>query len=274
MSTVTNRIDALFDGCGKSGQTVFIPFLTAGDPDLETTRRLALAISQRADRANVPVLFEFGFPYSDPIADGAVIQASYTRALAKNVRLAQIFETIKKLRADVPQPFVAMASYSLAQRRGPAAFFADAKTAGFDGLILPDLPVEEAQGSLELANANGLRLIQLVAPTTPASRAEKIVKSTTGFVYLVAVTGITGARDQLPVELPKRIAEIRQMSKVPVCVGFGISRPDHVRLLKGVADGVIVGSAIVSKLANLEPGNDAQIQKLADEIAELFGPLA
>ncbi len=223
-----------------------MPFLTAGDPNLEGTEQLLREVIRHgAD------LVEVGFPYSDPIADGAVIQASYTRALDKGLRIEQIFEAVRRwTRAGFLQetPLVAMLSYSLIHRRGPAAFLEQAQQAGFSGAIVPDLPIEEGEGLAASAKARDFKLIQLVTPTTPRDRAIRIARQSTGFLYCVSVTGITGARDQLPAELRDQLGWLRTQTDLPLCVGFGISKPEHVRMLRDVADGVIVGSAIVRLL--------------------------
>ncbi len=239
-----NPIHHLFSRLRAARRKAFIPFLTAGDPDLEGTGVLLSEVVRRgAD------LVEIGFPYSDPIADGAVIQASYTRALAKGLRLEQIFEAVPGWKAACPHtPLVAMVSYSLVHRRGPAAFLDRAQKAGFSGAIVPDLPVDESQGLVEAARERDFKLIQLVTPTTPRDRAVHIARQSSGFLYCVSVTGITGAREQLPAELHQQLAWLRTQTDLPLCVGFGISKPEHVRLLKDVADGIIVGSAIVRQL--------------------------
>jgi tryptophan synthase alpha chain len=243
-----NAIDALFQRLRAQRRKAFIPFLTAGDPDLETTQRLGRELARCGAS-----LIEVGFPYSDPIADGAVIQASYTRALARGVHVEDVFACARRL-ADSPElkaaevPLAAMVSYSLVHRRGADAFLDQARTAGFSGAIVPDLPIEEAQDLAQLAGARDFKLIQLVTPTTPRERAVRIAQASTGFLYCVSVTGITGERDRLPAELLDQLAWLRTQTDLPLCVGFGISRPEHVQMLRDVADGVIVGSAIVRRL--------------------------
>lgn len=229
-----------------------MPFVTAGDPDLAFTRELLPAAADAgAD------LFEVGFSFSDPIADGPVIQASYTRALEKNLKLADVFATIREvsdawgIRGLTPParpPLVAMASYSLVYRKGPAAFIDAAKAAGLSGAVVPDLPVEEAEEFSKVAKGRDFQPILLVTPTTSPQRAEKVVKACGGFVYVVSVVGITGARESLPSALREQLARLRTMTDLPLCVGFGVSKPEHVRELKEIADGVIVGSAVVKKL--------------------------
>jgi tryptophan synthase alpha chain len=235
-----NPIDRLFERLRSQGRKAFMPFLTAGHPDLEATTVLARELANRgAD------LLEIGFPYSDPIADGPVIQASYTRALARGLQIEDIFSCMRRL--DVPIPLVGMVSYTLVHRRGPEKFVAQSQEAGLSGLIVPDLPVDEAEELTRLAAARDFKLIHLVTPTTPRDRAVRIARSSTGFLYYVSITGITGERASLPAELVDQLKWLRTQTSLPVCVGFGISKPEQVRLLREVADGVIVGSAIVRR---------------------------
>jgi tryptophan synthase alpha chain len=247
-----NPIDALFQRLRAARRAAFMPFVTAGDPDLAFTRELLPAAADAgAD------LFEVGFPFSDPIADGPVIQASYTRALEKGLKLADVFAALKGvsesfanrgLTPPARPPMVAMASYSLLYRKGPAAFIDAAKAAGVSGAVVPDLPVEEAEELSKLAADRDFKLVLLVTPTTSPERAEKVVRACGGFVYVVSVVGITGAREALPGALREQLARLRTMTDLPLCVGFGVSKPQHVRELKDIADGVIVGSAVVKKL--------------------------
>jgi tryptophan synthase alpha chain len=240
-----NPIDSLFRRLRAANRPAFMPFVTAGDPDLAFTRDLLpAAAAAGAD------LFEVGVPFSDPIADGPVIQASYTRALAGKVKLAGVFATLRDVTAgpDWRTPLVSMASYSLMYRKGPAAFMDAARAAGVSGAVVPDVPVEEADELAQLARDRDFKLILLVTPTTAPHRAEKVVRACGGFVYVVSVVGITGTRDALPAALRAQLARLRTMTDLPLCVGFGVSTPEHVRELKEYADGVIVGSAVVKKL--------------------------
>jgi tryptophan synthase alpha chain len=263
---VANAIDALFQRLRSAGRKAFIPFLTGGDPDLAATVRLARALAG----AGASIL-EVGFPYSDPIADGPVIQASYTRVLDRGLRLEDLFRTVAGLAAE-PEfaggqvPRVAMVSYSLIHRRGAAAFLDQARAAGLSGAIVPDLPVEESATLEKLAAERDLKLIQLVTPTTPPERAREIARRSTGFLYCVSVTGITGERDRLPAELLDQLAWLRRQTDLPLCVGFGISRPEHVRMLREVADGVIVGSAVVR---HLEQAGTRPLETTIKEITDL-----
>ena len=266
-----NDIDLLFKRLRAEKRKAFIPFLTAGDPNLDATLHLAQELVNRG--AN---LLEIGFPYSDPIADGSVIQASYTRALDKGIRVDDIFRTVGQL-VDAPAlksrgiPLVAMVSYSLVHHRGPARFLAQARAAGLSGAIVPDLPVEESGELAALAAADDFKLIQLVTPTTPRERAVRIAKASTGFLYCVSVTGITGERSSLPAELPAQLAWLRQQTDLPLCVGFGVSRPEHVRMLRPLVDGVIVGSALVRRL---EQATQRPLAEVTAEIGSLVQSLA
>jgi len=268
-----NAIDQLFQRLRAQKRRAFIPFVTAGDPDLETTARLLQDLPGRGAS-----LIEVGFPYSDPIADGSVIQASYTRALAKNLRIDAIFATVKSVAAAEPfrsqVPLVGMVSYSLVHHRGPEKFIQQAKDAGFSGAIVPDLPVEESESLARLAAARDFKLIQLVTPTTPRDRAVRIAKLSTGFLYYVSVVGITGERARLPADLLEQLRWLRGQTDLPICVGFGISTPEHVAMLRDHVDGVIVGSALVRRLEQigLRPAA-AVIQDIGAHVQTLAGAL-
>lgn len=262
-----NPIDALFRRLRSEGRKAFMPFLTAGDPDLAVTARLVEELAGRGAS-----LFEIGFPYSDPIADGPVVQASYTRALARNLRVDDVFACVQRLAASPALtqrgiPLVGMVSYTLVHRRGPGRFVEQAQAAGLAGAIVPDLPVDEAAALARVAAGRDFKLIQLVTPTTPRERAVQIARTSTGFIYCVSVTGITGERDRLPPELLDQLAWLRTQTDLPLCIGFGISRPEHVRMLREAADGVIVGSALVRRV-------EQAAGRPPDEIARAVGDLA
>jgi tryptophan synthase alpha chain len=262
LDLLMNLIDQLFGNLHAGGRKAFMPFLTAGDPDLTTTERLLNELVARGSD-----LVEIGFPYSDPIADGPVIQASYTRALAHGVKLDRILEFVKRWTQAHPAfPLVAMVSCSIIMRRGPKAFLERARSSGFSGLIVPDLPVEESASLANMCRDHDLKLIQLITPTTPRERAVQIARQSTGFIYYVSVTGITGTRDRLPPELRDQLAWLRTQTDLPICVGFGISKPEHAAMLKDVADGIIVGSAIVRKLDNL---GQRTLEAATAEVGEL-----
>lgn len=226
-------------------QLALMPFLSAGYPDLPTT-----AATIKAIEASGASLIEVGFPFSDPIADGPTIQESYTRALTKKLKLADIYAAIAAARASVSIPLVGMVSHSIVYRQGVEKFVADAKRAGFDALIIPDLPPPEAQATCEKVRAGGLDTVLLVAPTTTPERRKEITSLCSGFVYYLSVSGITGERDQLPPNLAANVKALKAVTDKPVCVGFGISTPTHVAQLSGLADGAIVGSAIVKRMTH------------------------
>jgi tryptophan synthase alpha chain len=256
-----NPVDAMFDRLRTAARKAFLPFITAGDPNLAATAELLTKLpAAGAD------LIEIGFPFSDPIADGPVIQASYTRALDRGFKIDELFATIRKVTAapDFSTPIVGMVSYSLIHRRGAETFVAAAREAGLSGLIVPDLVADEADEFATICRHADCKLILLVTPTTTPERAAKIISLCSGFVYCVSVVGITGERDRLPAELTEQLARLRTLTNLPLCVGFGVSRPEHVRHLKEIADGVIVGSALIKKL---EQGGPAAVVEAVQELS-------
>jgi tryptophan synthase alpha chain len=259
-----SRITDIFHTRRASGHLAFIPFVTAGDPDLATT-----AEAIRTLAASGADLIEVGFPYSDPIADGPVIQSSYTRALNTHVKLKDIFATIKSVSAEVPTPLLAMVSYAIIFRTGPERFVNEAAAAGFAGLIVPDLPGDEAAEFARIVAPTGLALIQLVAPTTPAERLAKILQHASGFVYCIAVAGTTGVREALPGDLTAMLQQLRQQTTLPLAVGFGIGRPEQVRGLRDLADGAIVGSALVRCLEDAATNQAAAQQRFRQLATDL-----
>ena len=238
-----SAIDRLFRDLRESKKKALMPFVTAGDPSIATTEAILRALPDAgAD------LCEVGVPYSDPIADGPVIQASYQRALDSGFRLEQIFELGKQLSAS-SMPRVTMVSYSIIHRVGLQNYVKQAVDAGYAGAIVPDLLVEESAEFAKICGDADFSLIQLVTPTTPRPRQVQIAESTTGFLYYVSVTGITGERSALPTDLTDNVAWLRGETDLPICIGFGISSPETAAQLAPVADGLIVGSAIVRRIA-------------------------
>jgi tryptophan synthase alpha chain len=249
---VTSTIDQTFARTRAAGQMAFMPFITAGDPDMATTVELIeLLAGCGVD------LIEIGFPYSDPIADGPVIQSSYTRALAKRLHVSDIFAGIAELtgRNRSLPPLVAMVSYAIIFRIGSTEFVRQAKAAGFSGVIVPDLPADEAEDMSRQCQAAALNLVELIAPTTTKARTAKILETSKGFLYCISVAGVTGARTDLPAELQEQLAWLKSQTALPLAVGFGVSRPEQVAGLKGLADGVIVGSAIVRHVGRISEEN-------------------
>jgi len=251
----------------KTGGIGLIPFLPAGFPNLETTAATLKAI----DAAGVSAI-EIGFPFSDPIADGPTIQHSYTAALSQKIKVADILAMLRQSASQLSAPLVGMLSYSIVYRHGPEKFFADARSAGISGLIIPDLPPPEANKICRQIRAAGIDTILLVAPTTTTERRREIVELCSGFVYYLSVSGITGAREDLPADLAKNVSELRTMTDRPICVGFGISKPAHITALTGIADGAIVGSAIVKRMTELASSPPAEIAKAIGDYCRSLRP--
>lgn len=263
-----SAIDEKFRELRTTGKKAFIPFVTAGDPSLDLTAQVLRVLCECG-----AAIGEVGIPYSDPIADGPVIQASYTRALNAGVKLKDIFATVSSVSPQLKMPLASMVSYSIIQRIGAEKYIADAQRAGFAGAIVPDLLVEEAAELRELCRAKDFSLIHLVTPTTPAERMLQIAESSTGFLYFVSITGITGERNELPPDLIDKVSWLRERTELPICIGFGISKVEHVKLLAPVADGLIVGSALVRRLT--EDGTPEQrlsgVRSLATDLISAMG---
>lgn len=224
-------------------QIGLMPFVAAGFPDLATT-----AATMRAIDSAGGDLIEVGTPFSDPIADGPTIQEAFVQALAKKVRVDDVLATVAGERPKLRIPLVSMLSYSIVFRYGLPRYLTNARQAGFDAIILPDLPPPEAERVCDQVRSAGLDTVLLVAPTTTIERRKEIAKLSSGFIYYLSVSGITGERDALPADLEAGVRQMRELTDRPVCVGFGISQPKHVKQLQGVADGAIVGSAIVKRM--------------------------
>ncbi|MDA7911877.1 tryptophan synthase subunit alpha [bacterium] len=239
-----SAIDKLFQRLKAEGKKAFMPFVTAGDPNLEFTA----AMLRRLDAEGCH-LAELGIPYSDPIADGPVIQASYTRSLNGGTKLNGIFAMASDVTAEISMPIVTMVSYAIIYRMGIDEYLRQAIAAGISGAIVPDMPVDESDELAAKCKLLDFSLIQLITPTTPRDRAVQIAEQTTGFIYYVSITGITGERTELPSDLADNLKWLRSVTDLPICVGFGISKLEHVEVLKPVADGLIVGSAIVRRIA-------------------------
>ena len=262
-------IEQQFQQLAKNHQKALMPFVTAGDPNLTVTEQAIRAIDQEGCS-----LCEIGFPYSDPIADGPVIQASYTRALEQGTSVADIFAMLSRLSKDVSIPLVGMVSYAIIYRRGVDTFLREAKQAGLSGLIVPDLLVDDAEEIGPRFSAHGINLIQLITPTTSRERALRIAEASSGFLYYVSVTGITGERTALPERLIDEVSWLREQVSLPVCIGFGISQPEHVQRLAPHCDGLIVGSAIVRRLQQADPSQpQAAIDDMRRFLRELKGAL-
>jgi tryptophan synthase alpha chain len=237
-----------------------LPFIPAGYPDLGSMQAILPALEAGGASA-----VEVGIPFSDPIADGPTIQEAFNLALANKVRVKDVFSTVAAVRGRISLPLIAMVSFSIVYRYGLERFVGDARAAGFGGLILPDVPPPEAAGICAQVRSGGLDTILLVSPTTAPERQKEIAGLCSGFVYYLSVSGITGARDELPADLTENVRRLRGMTQVPVCVGFGISQARHVAQLAGVADGAIVGSAFVKKIGQYKQAGSAAMAAAAGE---------
>ncbi|WP_124977734.1 tryptophan synthase subunit alpha [Aphanothece sacrum] len=245
MTSVSDCFQALRD----RGECALIPFITAGDPDLETTAKaLRLLDVSGAD------IIELGVPYSDPLADGPVIQAAATRALGRGVKLEDVLAIVKEVNQDIKTPIILFTYYNPIFYRGIEAFLQQIKAVGVQGLVVPDLPLEEASNLLKPASEMGIEVTLLVAPTSPLERIKAIAAQSQGFIYLVSVTGVTGMRTQVAARVEDLITNLRQVTDKPIGVGFGISQAQQaLQVKKWGADGVIVGSAMVQRLAEGTP---------------------
>lgn len=238
-----NRIDRRFDDLKKEGKKALITFIIAGDPDIDTTYDIVLALEEAgAD------IIELGIPYSDPLADGPTIQASSQRALAKGIKIRDIMNLVMRIREKSDIPIVYLVYYNSVFKYGIEKFLEDSKKAGVDGLIIPDLPLEERKEVLDIADKYEIYLIPLVAPTSK-ERIKAITENGKGFVYCVTLTGVTGAREEIATDLEEYMRLVSSYTSMPKALGFGISGPEMARKLKSLSDGIVVGSAIVERIA-------------------------
>ncbi|MBC7165303.1 MAG: tryptophan synthase subunit alpha [Roseovarius sp.] len=243
------RIDAKFAELHAAGRKAFVSYIMAGDPDMATS----LAVMKGLPGAGVDVI-ELGVPFTDPMADGPTIQLAGQRALAGGMTLSKALDMVAEFRkGDDTTPIVLMGYYNPIYNRGVARFLADATAAGVDGLIVVDLPPEEDEELCLPANAAGLNFIRLATPTTDDKRLPKVLRNTSGFVYYVSITGITGAAAAEAGDVAPEVARIKAQTDLPVIVGFGIRTPETAQGIAGVADGCVVGSAIVGEIAKGRP---------------------
>jgi tryptophan synthase alpha chain len=250
MVSVSSCIEAL----RERGQCALIPFITAGDPDLQTTAKAL----QVLDRSGADVI-ELGVPYSDPLADGPVIQAAATRALHRGTRLEQVLDMLTTVSPQLKAPIILFTYYNPILNRGVDTFLNEIATAGAKGLVVPDLPLEEVDSLLQAASKAGIEVTLLVAPTTPKDRIATIAARSQGFIYLVSVTGVTGMRTQVESRVQELITDLRSVTDKPIGVGFGISQPSQAKqVMEWGADAVIVGSAFVKRLAEGAPEQGLQ----------------
>ena len=259
----TNRIDECFAKLRAEGGTALIPFITAGDPDLETTEAIILAMAESgAD------IIEIGIPFSDPTAEGPTIQRSSKRALDQGTSLRTILQMVARLRDRVAQPLVLMGYANPIHAMGAAAFAKSASEVGVDGIIIPDLTPEDGAPYLDPSRDAGIHPILLAAPTTRQKRLEMLVKETRGFLYYVSLQGVTGARAGLSDGIEKKVRAAQALSATPVCVGFGVGTPKQAQAIGRYADGVVVGSAIVDRIEEAESKGSA-VDDVARFITEL-----
>jgi tryptophan synthase alpha chain len=243
------KISDSFQSLRQNSKCALIPFITAGDPDLATTAKaLKILDSSGAD------MIELGVPYSDPLADGPTIQAAATRALQRGVKLDDVLGLVKDVTPEIKAPIILFTYYNPILNRGIESFLKQIAAAGVQGLVVPDLPLEEAESLIKPAAEIGIEVILLVAPTSPKDRIIAIAKQSQGFIYLVSVTGVTGIRQEVASRVPDLLQQMRAVTDKPIGVGFGISAPEQAKQVKEWgADAVIVGSAFVKRLAEGTP---------------------
>jgi tryptophan synthase alpha chain len=262
-----SRLDATFAALRARRERALVAYFTAGDPSLALTRKLVVEAARRG--ADV---IELGIPFSDPLADGPVVQRATQRALAAGVTLPRVLELVREMRGEVSAPLVFLTYYNPILAFGLKAFCRTSVEAGIDGVIVADLPPEESGPLRSEAMAAGLDLIHLVAPTSTPERMRKIARASEGFVYMVSLTGVTGERTTLAPELTQQLRAFRAITTKPVCVGFGIGTPEQAALVGQLADGVIVGSAIV-RLVEQHASSPELLGRVGDFIAGLKAPL-
>lgn len=238
-----NRIERKFDELKRSHRKAFIVFVTAGYPNLDITRKLILEFA----RVGVDII-ELGIPFSDPLADGPIIQEASQAALKKKINIHHILNLVKRVRKYTDIPICLMTYYNPIFCFGEERFVKKAKASGVDGIIIPDLPPEEGRSLARLATKFNLDTIFFLAPTSTLERIKFVSGFSKGFIYYVSLTGVTGPREELPSDLIDNLRMIKKYTTKPVCVGFGVSKPFHVKQVYRIADGVIVGSAIIKKI--------------------------
>ena len=246
------RIGARFASLAREGRKAFVGFVTAGDPSLDRTVEVALALEE----AGVDVL-ELGVPFSDPLADGPVIQRASERALQKGTSLSMVLDAVRRIRARSDLPLLLFSYVNPLLRYGLDRLATDAAAAGVDGVLVTDLPPEEAGEWIACARRSGLDTVFLAAPTSPEARLKRVADCSRGFVYAVSRTGVTGERDTLSGDASGLVGRLKALTRAPVVLGFGLSTPDQVRAAAAVADGVVVGSAIVRFLEEHPDGDVA-----------------
>lgn len=248
-----NRIEHTFAMARSESRAAFISYVCAGDPDMETSLEVCRTlIGEGTD------ILELGVPFSDPLADGLTNQLAAERALASGMTQEKVFALIREIRTFSQVPIVLYTYYNLVFSQGLETYAKRAAEAGVDGILTLDLPPEEAGEFEEACAKEGIKTVYIIAPTSPEKRISLICERATGFIYYVSQEGVTGERDKVAANLPEKLALIRKHARLPVVVGFGISKPEHVRSVATVADGVVVGSALVNCIAR-NPGDPGQI---------------
>jgi len=257
------RIETTFAALKQKNETALIPFLTAGDPDIATTADLIRTLAD-----NGADLIELGVPFSDPMADGPTIQAASERALAAGATVEKVLQLVADVRTDCQVPLVLMGYYNPIFRYGAERFARDAAAAGVDGLLLVDLPPEEAGEITAVLKTAGIAMITLLAPTTPPERMRKLAAAAEGYLYYVSMTGVTGTQKITPEDIRVAVENLQGMTEIPVGVGFGITTADDAKAVGEFADGVVVGSALVKIIAE-NTGSDSLMPQVGQFIAEL-----
>lgn len=246
-----NRIDLKFNELKKNNKKAFITFITAGYPDLNTCEELVISMEESgAD------IIELGIPYSDPLADGVIIQESSLKALENGAKISKIMDMVKKIRLRTQVPLVYMLYYNSIFKYGMEKFLSEAKEAGIDGIIIPDLPIEERKDIIKMTKKYDIALVPLVAPTSK-DRIEKITKDAEGFVYCVSTTGVTGVRDSLGTDIAEYMKIVSSYTDKPKAIGFGISNGEMAKKLKPYCDGIIIGSAVIKQIMNSKNKEEA-----------------
>ena len=268
----STRISKRFAALRQSGELGIVAYITAGDPTLDATYKFVLALAN----AGADVI-ELGIPFSDPLADGPTIQRASERAIKAGTTLAQVIDLVREIRKSSEVPMVLFSYYNPVLQLGLEKFASTAATAGADGVLITDLTPEESDDYRQVLAAHHLDTIFLGAPTSTDDRLAKIATASSGFLYLISRTGVTGAKDALPDDLPALLRRARNVTQLPIAVGFGISLPGHVSVLGGLADAAVVGSALVSEIERATAANptpaaiDAAVTGLAARIRSLKG---
>nr|WP_302599367.1 tryptophan synthase subunit alpha [uncultured Cellulosilyticum sp.] len=259
-----SNIKAAFEKKKQEGKKAFIPFITAGDPDLESTERFVYALERAGS-----TLIEIGIPFSDPVADGPVIQRANLRAMAGGVHIKKVFDMVGNIRKTTQIPLVFLMYANTIYHYGIEAFFKKCKEVGVDGVIIPDLPHEEKEEFDEFARLYDVDIIGLIAPTSK-ERTKMLCENTRGFLYCVSSLGVTGMRSKIETDFGEMFEEIKKYSKVPTALGFGISTKEQAEVLKDYADGIIIGSAVVKIIEEKGKDATADIEAFAKEIVEVM----